>query len=105
MAVRLLTRAEVDALSLQAACYAKNEIYARHGRMFASKELQDYFQSKSWYMGIISPEEFSDMVFNEYEKQNLLLIVERENTLAPEGYQLDQPGYDITKVNTASKAS
>lgn len=104
-ATRFLTQAEVDKLSLQAACYAKNEIYARHGRIFLSQELQDYFNSKSWYMGIIEPDEFSDLVFNDYEKKNLLLIVDRENALASGGYQLDQPGYDISKVNTAAKSS
>lgn len=30
-------------------CYAKNEIYARHGYIFKSTELQEYFDSQPWY--------------------------------------------------------
>lgn len=101
VAQRYLTRADIEPLSLQAICYAKNEIYARHGRQFLSRELQDYFNSKSWYQGTIAPESFSDRVFNDYEMQNLMLIVNREEELRSGGYQLDQPGYDISKVTGA----
>lgn len=93
--MRYLSEQEVAALSLQAVCYAKNEIYARHGRMFASQELQEYFGEKSWYTGIIKPEDFSDQVFNKYEQANIILLVEREFELAEKGYLLDQAGYDI----------
>ncbi len=93
--MRYLTREEVESLSLQAACYAKNEIYARHGRMFQSRELQEYFGEKSWYMGFIKPEEFSDKVFNSWEQANIKLIQSWEYTLSGSGYPLDQEGYDI----------
>ncbi|MGN1023298.1 MAG: YARHG domain-containing protein, partial [Lachnospiraceae bacterium] len=39
---RLLTEDDVKDLTLQEINYAKNEIYARHGRKFKSKELQNY---------------------------------------------------------------
>ncbi|MFR9148557.1 MAG: YARHG domain-containing protein [Hungatella sp.] len=29
--------------------FAKNEIYARHGRRFHDSELQGYFDQLSWY--------------------------------------------------------
>lgn len=58
---------------------ARNEIYARHGRMFNDKELQEYFDSCDWYNGTIEPEDFSENVLNEYEKENLELIVSYEN--------------------------
>jgi hypothetical protein len=45
----LLTEADIADLSLQEINYAKNEIYARHGRKFKSSELQNYFNSKYWY--------------------------------------------------------
>lgn len=95
-AERILDRSEVEILSLQEVCYAKNEMYARHGRCFLSKELQEYFGSKSWYAGTVAPENFSDAVFNSFERQNLMLLVEVEENLRPGGYLLDQPGYDIT---------
>ena len=42
--IRYLTEEEIEDMSLQVVCYAKNEIYARHGRMFVSKELTEYFE-------------------------------------------------------------
>lgn len=93
VAERYLDRQEVARLSPQAVSYAKNEIYARHGRKFASQELKDYFGSKSWYAGTVDSDDFTDKVFNVYEQANLLLIVEYDT------YRLDQPGYDIYKVN------
>ena len=93
VAERYLDRSEVSRLSPQAISYAKNEIYARHGRKFASQELKDYFGSKSWYAGTVDPDDFTDKVFNVYEQANLLLIVEYDT------YKLDQPGYDIYRVN------
>ena len=98
---RFLTWDEVMAKSLQTVCYAKNEIYARHGRQFVSRELQDYFNSKSWYKGYIAPDQFTDTVFSQVEMTNISLLVaaEKEKAVDGMGYLLDQPGYDITNIN------
>lgn len=103
MDTRYLTQDEVSKLSLQAVCYAKNELYARHGRKFLSQELKDYFNDKTWYEGTVEPDSFSPGVFNTYENDNLLLLVSAEEKLLPGGYVLDQQGYDIHKVDTACK--
>lgn len=103
MDTRYLTQDEVSKLSLQAVCYAKNELYARHGRKFLSQELKDYFNDKTWYEGTVDPDSFSPGVFNTYENDNLLLLVSAEEKLLPGGYVLDQQGYDIHKVDTARK--
>ena len=103
MDTRYLTQDEVSKLSLQAVCYAKNELYARHGRKFLSQELKDYFKDKTWYEGTVDPDSFSPGVFNTYENDNLLLLVSAEEKLLPGGYVLDQQGYDIHKVDTACK--
>lgn len=95
---RYLTREDVQNLTAQAACYAKNEIYARRGRMFKSKELQEFFGAKNWYNGTIPGDSFSDNVFNDYERKNIDLLAAREHELASNGYALDQPGYDIYAV-------
>lgn len=88
-----LTEDDISGLTLQQLNYAKNEIYARHGRKFKSKELMDYFESKSWYEGKYDPDAFdmtySKNILNEYEKKNLELLSEKEYELNPEGYQLD----------------
>ncbi len=58
---------------------ARNELYARHGRRFDDADLQNYFNSKSWYHGVIAPEDFSENVFYDYEIKNRDLIVQYEN--------------------------
>ncbi len=52
----------------------KNEIYASHGRMFTSQDLQQYFNSCSWYKPSIAPENFDESVFNDCEKDNIRRI-------------------------------
>lgn len=88
---RYLSREELSGLSLQQLNYAKNEIYARRGRLFNSAELQNYFNSKSWYCGSIAPADFDSVVtLNEYEIANASLLSEIEFSTNPNGYPLDQ---------------
>lgn len=46
---RKLKKSDLAGMTAQQLSYAKNEIYARHGRIFKSSELQDYFNQKDWY--------------------------------------------------------
>lgn len=85
----ILTQTDISGLSLREVNYAKNEIYARHGRLFNSRELQNYFNSKSWYYGTISPDAFNESVFSEVEKKNIEILKEREFSMSSNGYQLD----------------
>lgn len=90
---KLLTDADIEGLSARELNYAKNEIYARHGRMFDSAELKEYFESKSWYSGEYSASKFDEMsssILNETEKKNAEFLKEAENELEPGGYKLDQ---------------
>lgn len=59
---------------------ARNEIYARHGRRFVDTTIQLYFNQQSWYRGTVEPEDFSDQVFNQYERANLNAIVAEETS-------------------------
>lgn len=77
---RYLTADELSYMSKFELRLARNEIYARHGRMFDSADLQDYFNSMDWYYGITPAAEFDESVLNEYEKANLILIREIENS-------------------------
>lgn len=88
---RYLDYADVEGLSLQMVNYAKNEIYARAGRKFNSRELQDYFGSKDWYEGIYEPAEFDQDIsqhLNEYEIANGEFLSKVE-------YQMDANGYSL----------
>lgn len=69
-----LTRADLAGLSQEQLRLARNEIYARHGRKFKTKEIQEYFNGKSWYTGTIESNAFKDEYLNSYEKENIKLI-------------------------------
>lgn len=76
-----LTKDQLEGLSKDQLAYARNEIYARHGRRFRDQMFQDYFNAKSWYVPQYDPEQFDamqDTIFNEYEKANAKLILQVE---------------------------
>ena len=76
-----LPRDQLEGLSKDQLAYARNEIYARHGRRFQDQMFQDYFNAKSWYVPQYDPDQFDamqDTIFNEYEKANAKLILEVE---------------------------
>ncbi len=52
----------------------RNEIYARHGRMFNDQTLQDYFNNQDWYSPQYAPDHFNDDLLNVVEKYNMELI-------------------------------
>ena len=70
----LITEDEMVELDYYGARIVLNEIYARHGRKFKDQELQEHFDSKIWYSGTIEPENFSDSMLNEVEKQNAKIL-------------------------------
>lgn len=75
------TKSELSSLSKSDLRLARNEIYARHGRKFNDKSLQDYFNGRSWYSGTVDPATFDANInsyLNSYELANLKLIKELE---------------------------
>lgn len=76
--VRYLTGADLSGLSSWELKLARNEIYARHGRVFKDSSLQNYFNSCTWYNGYISPDNFNDDSLNSVEKYNVKLIKKYE---------------------------
>ncbi|AXH98237.1 YARHG domain-containing protein [Sporosarcina sp. PTS2304] len=53
---------------------ARNEIYARYGYIFKSKELQAYFDSQNWYV----PNDSYGGSLTDWEKHNVALIKSKE---------------------------
>lgn len=77
---RYLTREELEEKSDEDLARARNELYARRGRIFNGEKWGTYFGSMDWYEPTIPAESFDDSsVFNEYEKANRDLIVTIEN--------------------------
>ncbi len=75
---KYLNKADLYGLSAEECRLARNEIYARHGRMFKDAALQEYFESFDWYYPTIQPDDFEESMLNEYEIANRDLIVEYE---------------------------
>ena len=71
----------LQGLSLHELRLLRNEIYARHGRMFRAEWLQQYFFFQSWY----TPDEnFKDEELSGNDKLNVETIVKYENRIHQE---------------------
>lgn len=68
---RRLTEQDIAGMSKAELRLARNEIYARHGRIFKAQDLKDYFSSRSWYKGTIAPGDFKEDALNEVERANV----------------------------------
>lgn len=78
---RYISKSELYGMSKETLVYARNEIYARHGYIFNSQTLKDYFNSKSWYYPSIPSEQWSDSYLSDVEKANIATIIEVETEL------------------------
>ncbi len=75
----LLNTAYLDFFSKEELRLMRNEILARHGYNFQSKDLKDYFNQKSWYKPAKSN---SGIKLNIIEQTNVELIKTIENIKA-----------------------
>ena len=80
-----LSASEKKTLCARALCYARNEIYARHGYIFQSGELRDLFENMSWYSGNVPGDRFNSNVFNQAEKRNIEFLKSKMDEYG--GYQ------------------
>ena len=78
---RVLDKSELAGFSAEQCRLARNEIYAKHGRMFDDAGLQNYFNSRSWYHGTIPADRFSDTMLSDIEIQNRNLIIAYEKEM------------------------
>lgn len=78
---RYIDKDELENFTPDECRLARNELYARHGRMFTDESLQSFFDSKDWYSGYISPDDWDENSLNEYEFYNRDLIVEYEKEM------------------------
>ena len=75
---KLISDAMLRGLSLHELRLLRNEIYARHGRVFKTLWLQQYFGSQMWYD---ANESFKDEEMSGPDKTNVETIVAYENKL------------------------
>lgn len=79
-----ISESEIEGMSKEELTLALNEIYARYGLMFNTTSIQQYFNSKDWYVPSIKPGHFDDSQFNDYERHNVDTIV---NYMKEKGYR------------------
>ena len=70
-----MTRSDLVGRSKSEVALIRNEIYARRGYIFTTSPYKEYFNAKSWY---IPNKNFSESMFNKYEKANKDLIISYE---------------------------
>lgn len=75
------TPKELSGLSGEELRFARNEIYARHGRIFNNSDLDTHFQEKKWYKPAVEADAFEDSVLNKTELENLKAIKAAEEWL------------------------
>lgn len=81
---RLISESELYGMSERDLILARNEIFARHGRIFTTDYIRDYFNSQSWYTPLIDGDEFDANVnkyFNSVELQNVSTIKAYEDKM------------------------
>ena len=75
---KTVTEQMLHGLSLHELRLLRNEIYARHGRMFHADWLQQYFSFQPWYA---ADENFKDEQLSGNDKVNVETIVQYENQI------------------------
>lgn len=104
---RILNESDIWLLSQSDIRIAKNEIYARHGRKFASKDLQEYFNQLSWYEGTIEPENFDESCITQIERANINFLDQSfQNGVGAENPSvIEQVIEDLFVQNTLTRAT
>ena len=70
-----VTRALLEGLFVEDASQMRQEIYARHGKVFKEPWLQKYFASFDWYK---ADPNFTDVALSDLEKKNIATIAAYE---------------------------
>jgi hypothetical protein len=75
LSTKPITRALLEGLFLEDASQMRQEIYARHGKVFKEPWLQKYFSSFDWYK--VDPN-FTEAALTDVEKKNIATIAAYE---------------------------
>ena len=66
-----ISERELSGLSAEELRTARNEIMARHGFIFDSPDMKEYFEQQSWYQPSAA---YEDSALSETEQENIELI-------------------------------
>lgn len=79
---RYVSEDELAGYSASELAIIRNEIFARHGRIFTKQTYKDYFSQKTWYEPTYDPSYFDanlDSFLNDYEWANLAVVQKLED--------------------------
>ncbi len=79
---QFLTAQDLEGYTKSELRLGRNEIYARHGRMFSDQTLQTYFLEKAWYQPTYTPDVFQESMLSSLEKTNVSRISSAETRAA-----------------------
>jgi len=79
ISTRYINDSDLAGLSREQLCFARNEIYARHGYKFGVAAIAAYFEAQSWYHGQYPAAEFDYSILSEIERSNAEYIRQYEN--------------------------
>lgn len=68
---RVVTAADLEGKSKGELRVMRNEVFARHGKIFQSADLDAYFSAKPWYMKNTA---FSETAFTDIDRENVRVI-------------------------------
>jgi len=73
-----ITERDLQGLSKSNLRILRNEIFARHGYIFTSKDLQDHFSAKEWYKPRYKDATYVSNLLNPIERKNVEFIKKYE---------------------------
>lgn len=103
---KYLSEDEVRAIEADKLMIGRNEIFARHGRIFDNPDLATYFSQQSWYQGTVPAAQFdADSIFNDFEKKNIELIKKIEDEVQGSSDETIDPAVFANRIGTYRKHS
>jgi hypothetical protein len=75
---RKYTNADIEGKTEKELQLMRNEIFARHGRVFETDWIQKYFESQEWYK---SDKYYNDDLLTETDKYNIEFLYKAEQEL------------------------
>lgn len=72
------SKENLDGKNLEELRIMRNEIFAKHGYIFNSEDLQEYFSAFEWY---VAEHEDVNHLLTESDKENIKLIIDQEEKL------------------------
>ncbi|MGE4485448.1 MAG: YARHG domain-containing protein [Oscillospiraceae bacterium] len=71
----LISDSDLEGMTRKDTYMVINEIYARHGKIFKTESIQEYFENQSWYEPVTADSATVYSKFSDIERENLKTIV------------------------------